>query len=282
MTDYKGTIAKTLTKIEQAVGLKRRKVTVLTYHSISADDTIVDVDPSEFRKQIEWLINEGFEFLSLNEVVSYLKGNKKINKPSVCLTFDDGYADILDEVVSLLRDSNIPASVFVLSDRDHVDRDELENDKKLLTYRDIKKLINLGWEIGSHSATHDNFSSINTHLVNEIVNSKKVMEKKLGIKVLYFSYPKGIINSKVAKLVKQANYHAGFGVGEAKLGLNTDLVYIPRIGIDRSHTLLQFQSLFSNWYVVYSRFKKFIVIHGSRILRHVKPEDMITERSYSG
>jgi len=64
--------------------------------------------------------------------------------------------------------------------------------------------------IGAHTITHRRLSQLNEEeLVTEIVESKKLIEKKTGKRVLHFSYPFGTsfeVNDKVVDNVKLAGF----------------------------------------------------------------------------
>lgn len=61
-----------------------------------------------------------------------------------------------------------------------------------MTNQQIQKLINAGFNIGSHSASHPSCDQLDyDELHNEILWSCKSIGDKLGIEIMYFSYPFG-------------------------------------------------------------------------------------------
>lgn len=88
-----------------------------------------------------------------------------------------------------------------------------------------------GIEIGSHTMNHPILSRIEEKdLIEELATSKKILEKKLGKKVLSFCYPNSRpadINELVLKLVKEAGYAGAVHGFESKFD---DLYRIPRMG----------------------------------------------------
>lgn len=241
----KKVLSTTLTKIENMVGGKLPAVTVLGYHSISNDKTIVDVTPENFKSQISFLKSK-FQFITLDAVVDYITGKLKPEKPCVALTFDDGYADLLVNVAPMLVERRIPVTAFVLASPESANRKELEPMKPLLNLVQLKRLQNLGWTIGCHSATHSNFGD-NVDTKTEITEAKKILERKFDFKIKYFAYPKGIYNEKVVKAVKSAGYKAAFTVDPGSVSTQNDIYKIPRIGVDRTHSMAEFASFFTNW-----------------------------------
>lgn len=84
-------------------------VLVLLYHrvaSLSSDPLMLSVTPDHFRAQLRYL-KEHFPLLRFEDDWSQVK------KPSVVITFDDGYADNLTEALPILEELEIPATFFI-------------------------------------------------------------------------------------------------------------------------------------------------------------------------
>lgn len=222
--------------------LKRKNlISIFCYHSIADNDWRFSVSPHVFKQQILSLMHDGYTFVTLTDVYKHITGEKKLVKPSVCICFDDGYADLV-EIAPFLTKHGIYPSLFVLSDPSDANRIELDNTQKLLTTDQIKELNKLGWEIGSHTATHPDLLKMNaTDLEKEIVLSKKRLESDLVCDVQFIAYPKGRYNQKVLDLAIKAGYIMGLTMDDALISENTDLLTIPRIGIDRTHSLAEFK-----------------------------------------
>ncbi|MCC6931882.1 MAG: polysaccharide deacetylase family protein [Deltaproteobacteria bacterium] len=71
--------------------------------------------PESFARQMTWL-KKHCQILSLAELVEELsKGNSNLTK-AVAITFDDGWDDTCSNAYPILRDLNIPATVFLATD----------------------------------------------------------------------------------------------------------------------------------------------------------------------
>lgn len=219
------------------------RIFVLCYHSISNDGWDFSVRPEEFKKQINYL-SENYKFISLNDLSLYLRGIRKIDKPSVVVTFDDGYKNIF-QVKSFLQSKGVKPAIFILSDRKNASRDELGTHTDFLSKNEIKKLVSEGWEVGCHTATHPAIEKLNLREIKkEIVDSKLQLESELGLPVKYFAFPKGVYNSEVLKAVKKAGYALGLTMDDALIGKETDVLRIPRVGVDGTHSFAEFKVLF--------------------------------------
>lgn len=86
-------------------------VLVLLYHRVTtlpSDPEMLAVSPDNFRAQIRYL-KEKFPFIRFEEDWT------KVRKPTVAITFDDGYADNALEALPILEDVEVPATFFVSS-----------------------------------------------------------------------------------------------------------------------------------------------------------------------
>jgi peptidoglycan/xylan/chitin deacetylase (PgdA/CDA1 family) len=217
---------------------------VFCYHSISKNDWRFSNDFKEFKRQIKQLLKSRCP-VTVDDVFSHINGDSTLKKKSFLITFDDGYKDVTT-TREFLGQHNIKPIVFVLSDPKRADSTQLNSSIGFLKKAEILHLSKQGWTIGCHSATHQNFGSLNQkEIVNEIVNSKKVLERNLSIKINYFAYPKGIYNNNILKAVKKAGYKMAFSIDGGFISKSTQIYRIPRVGIDKTHTFSEFQATYS-------------------------------------
>ncbi len=246
----KDAVTALFTRFERTLGLRVPPVTVLAYHAVSDEHTHVDVTIADFKRQLA-ILHDTCTFITIDQVLSYIDGTVRFDRPAVAITFDDAYRDVFTTAAPILARHNIPASVFAVSDPNNVNRAELANDKPLMTTRELKTLHELGWIIGSHSATHAFFGDPRLNQHHEIARSKTVLEQELGIPIQYFVYPKGIYSPRITHAVARAGYRAGFAYEAGYINAKTDRYTIPRMPVDWTHTEEQFRAFFTNWGVGY-------------------------------
>lgn len=245
----------TLGFIDRSFPTSQSPVFILSYHSVSNDTWRFGVSETVIKKQILYL-QKHFEIITLKSLNEYLQGKRKITKPSVVLTFDDGYKDILKLKSFFAKNKIIPA-LFVLSNSKKPNWKELGSKRPFLTTKEVKTLKKANWEIGCHSATHANLTMLSKEqLEEEIVHAKKVLEKDLGFSLPYFAYPRGKYNEDVVRLVKKAKYQLGLTMDDGIINVRSDVLKLPRVGIDRTHSFAEFASTFSPSVVKFRGFIK--------------------------
>ncbi len=246
-------IYKTLFAIDKTLGRKNPCV-VLCYHSISNDTFRFSVNLSAFEEQINEL-QKSFNSGTVNDLKSNALGK-------FVITFDDGYKNVLS-TKDFLAHQDIKPVLFVLPNTAQPNFLELGQEFERLSTKDIKDLINAGWEIGSHTMTHADLTKLSREeLEKEIVESKKELEKELGISIKYISYPKGRYNAQIEELVKKAGYEMAFTMDDGFINEKVNLFRIPRIGVDRSHSLQSFKATIAPSNVVFRKFIKALGISG--------------------
>ena len=88
---------------------------ILTYHGVVdspppiPDPVIVTTD--DFRRQMQFL-REHFEVLPLDEVVSRCR-DRRVQRPIVAITFDDGYQNNHDLALPILEKLGLPATIYL-------------------------------------------------------------------------------------------------------------------------------------------------------------------------
>ena len=234
---------------------RRNDFVILGYHSISDDGWCFSTRVEDFKKQINYMVKH-YASGNLSNLIAFINNEKKINEPTFIITFDDGYKNNL-EVVDFLKKLKILPVLFAVSDRDvYVNKVEISN-RKMLLDSDLKILVRNGWDVGSHSKTHKLLTKLSGNkLIKEISESKKVLEKITGKKVVAFSYPHGKYSDKAKVSIKNLGYKAAFSMDDLLLSSKTDTYAIPRVGVNGTHTFEEFKHIASPSVLAFRRLIK--------------------------
>jgi peptidoglycan/xylan/chitin deacetylase (PgdA/CDA1 family) len=93
---------------------KRRGATVLIYHSVAGDGLFADniIPENAFAEQMRF-IRANYQPVPLHWISNALREGRTPDPSWVAVTFDDGYRDFLTKAMPILRQYEIPASLFV-------------------------------------------------------------------------------------------------------------------------------------------------------------------------
>ena len=122
------------------------------------------------------------------------------------LHFDNGWLDVHTLVKPILDDYGFTATSYVISDPTEAASQGLPAGirtstegfvrKPFVTWEHCNELIDAGWEIGAHTASHPKLGEIYAEngedaLLDEVVIPNDAYQKHLGFVPKHFAYPSG-------------------------------------------------------------------------------------------
>jgi peptidoglycan/xylan/chitin deacetylase (PgdA/CDA1 family) len=159
-----------------------------------------NVSPENFRKQMRFLRDWAADALTLDQVLA--------GRPGAAVTFDDGFKDVMEYALPVLREYRVSATFFLVAGRvggtDAWMRVTSMPEERLLDWDDAKRLIDAGHEVGSHTLTHGVLTE------EEVRGSRELLEQKLGVPVRHFAYPRGEHPPEGVEFVRRAGYVSGW------------------------------------------------------------------------
>ena len=128
---------------------------------------------------------------------------------------------------------------FIDFEMPYMNDDSKVPESDLMTWSDIAELQSSGRvEIGSHTLTHPVLSKESAEQsMFEIVESKRLIENKLGTEVASFCFPfgqHGDFSQRDVDLVKSCGYQCAVTSNFGVVGAKADRFQLPRIGADFS------------------------------------------------
>ena len=186
-----------------------RAAPILTYHSLDESGSVTSVRPRCFCEHMHSLAKRGFVGISLSDLLDGWDGLGKLPGRPVVLTFDDGFANLLEHAVPVLSGLNFRATVFVVTGRcgqtnDWPDQIPGIPRLPLLSWSELTQLEAAGFEVGAHSVTHRPLTEIPAaDAEREIVESKTMIEDQLGQPVQSFAYPFGLFRRADYEVVRK-------------------------------------------------------------------------------
>lgn len=181
---------------------------VLMYHRVTPVPSLGtpptwNVTPQRFRKQLEGLLERGFEPWRLTDMVDASRRGVSVPRNAFAVTFDDGYACLLESALPVLRDLEVPATIFLVTG--YVDvptplpfddwpgrHGKLES-RRSLNRDECKAMLESGLiDFGSHTHRHLDYRGKVAEFRTDVEKSFEYLRDELGVKEKLFAFPYGI------------------------------------------------------------------------------------------
>jgi peptidoglycan/xylan/chitin deacetylase (PgdA/CDA1 family) len=193
------------------------------------------VTPRMFRFQMWYLKRAGFKVLGLSDLLGAVETGSRADN-LVAITFDDGYQDFYKNAYPVLKQYEYPSTVYVVSDftgkANTWDSENEKITKPLMDWDMIREINKKGVEIGSHTRSHPQLSTLKGEaLQDELRGSKRALEEQLNRKVDHFCYPYGDLDALVKEEVKKAGYRSAVTTQRGHVLDQFDSFALPRIPI---------------------------------------------------
>jgi len=176
------------------------KIPIIMYHHIrqpQPSDTPILRDlscaPETFVQHLEAFQKAGYQIITFEDIA---RGD--IPAKPLIITIDDGYKDAY-LAYQFLQQRRLKAVFFVTT--------KYLGSPKHLSTAQLQEMSRNGMEIGSHSISHPDLTSLSPERrQKEIKESKQFLENLLGKKIISFCYPAGRENADVRRLVQDSGY----------------------------------------------------------------------------
>jgi peptidoglycan/xylan/chitin deacetylase (PgdA/CDA1 family) len=171
---------------------------------------------AEFRRQIDYLVAYGWSAVSTTQITDWLAAGTPLPPKAVALHFDNGWLDTAEVVLPILRQAGISATCFPITDgvedasqgRSKAVRTLTEGvvEKPFMTWDQVQLLVDAGWEIGAHTATHCKLADLQAAegdeaVIEEALTANDIFVRRLGFAPDHFAYPSGSRNQRTDELL---------------------------------------------------------------------------------
>lgn len=204
---------------------------VLQYHHFS-DSTprITSVTPAEFDAHIQYLAENNFNVLAIQDVIHRINTGQPLPPRCVSLTVDDAYDSIYEVAFPRLREKGWPLTVFLNTETAE------QGVKGYLSWDRMRELAAQGVRFENHSHSH---AHLNRRLAGEteeqwrlrvrddISTAQRLIEEKLDQTATLFAYPYGEYDPALQAIVSSLGLTA-FGQQSGPLWHGSDRQALPR------------------------------------------------------
>jgi len=235
-------------------------IPVLLYHHVLPEaynrnfiDNSAVISLENFTEQMQYLYDNDFHALSLDELYAILFEGADIPPRSVMIQFDDGYYSNIVYALPVLRDFGFIAQLFLIT---HLVEDQGDYqplmDHDDLTWTAAYSLI--GTEDVFETASHTH----NLHRMDDFVHSTGTLlyvssreqiieDTRRSFEFVNdhraFAYPRGQYNDIVIEALRYAGIRMAFTVQEGYITANTDSMRLNRFVIFRDTNMSRFHNI---------------------------------------
>jgi peptidoglycan/xylan/chitin deacetylase (PgdA/CDA1 family) len=209
---------------------------VLIYHRVGDGDGEMRLSRDVFRAQLALVAGR------VGTLDQFVEGGAEAATPLV-VTVDDGTDDFADEIVPVLVDLGVPATVYVATDFIEGGR-SFPDGGRPLTWAALADCLSTGLvTVGSHTHTHALLDRATPDgATQELDRSSKLIEDRRGVTARHFAYPKALLGSPPAEAEVRRRFDTAAiaGTRPNRPG-RTDPHRIHRSPIQRSDSMRHFE-----------------------------------------
>jgi peptidoglycan/xylan/chitin deacetylase (PgdA/CDA1 family) len=224
-------------------------IPILMYHEVTPRPPDAfrkyAITPRTFARQMRWLASEGYNPISLQDLLDARINHKRLPPRPVILTFDDGYRECVQNAVPILKEHGFTATFYIVAGLVGKTSGWLVKERgvelALADWSSIRELHAAGLELGSHGMTHVRLTGLSSaECREELLESRQLLQDRLGCAVRDLAYPFGHFDDRIRALAEGAGYRSACSVRIGLSSLNDDLFALTRVPINGDESLPDF------------------------------------------
>lgn len=220
----------------------RHLLPIYMYHQIVPEDEMpldahLYVTPDILARQVLQLKKLGFSIITLGEAWQRISSGKPVKKCAV-LTFDDLYDNFYRHAWPQLKQLGVRATAFAISQ--HVGKGDqrpmVSSGLFGISANELRELCDNGIEIGSHTRTHRELTTLPDPVLRDELNgSKHALSEIIGVPVTTCCYPRGRFSPRVMRYTEAAGYECAVSTLRGNMHAPEDRFRLKRIraGMER-------------------------------------------------
>lgn len=225
---------------DEAGSRRAARLPVLLYHRVGPPSPgphpELTVAPDRFVRQVEWLARKGYVGIPASRWLASRNEQASLPDKPILLTFDDGYADLVDHAFPVLARLGFGAVVFVITGL--LGGVSPWDGARLMSADEVRSWASRGIEFGGHGRTHADLTTLSaSEMAAEIVGSRDDLAALLGAPVRSFAYPDGRYNQAVRDRTGSA-FDLAFTCEEGVNDLESDPLLLRRTMVQPDDSLL--------------------------------------------
>ena len=216
------------------------RIPILMYHSISDEDPSNNllVPPAMFEEQMAWLEANNFTAMNLDEALEAMETGKVPKRP-VVITLDDGYADNYSSAFPSLKNHNLKATFFIITDG--------VDNGYYMSSDNLKEMQAAGMSIENHTANHLELNGLSKEdAYDSIKRAQDYLRNVIGSDGNYLCYPVGKYNDETIAIEEELGIKAAVTTQGGIASINDGIHTLKRVRISPM-SIDSFASIFSEY-----------------------------------
>lgn len=251
------------------------QIPILMYHHF--EEEVINslrVHPKNFEEQMKAIKEEGYETITFGQLIAFLNHEGTLPEKPILITMDDGYESNYQVAYPVLKELKMKATIFLITSKviSEENKDVNENELPKLSWQQIREMAESGLiEFHSHSHhSHLKYHNGSTEvaylagpiakengqletqeeyeqrIMNDLLLSKKLIEKNIGQPVTVLCYPYGAYNETSEKIAKEVGFLATVTVNKGIISKGDSPFLLKRINVDGSYTATDLIDVLNN------------------------------------
>jgi peptidoglycan/xylan/chitin deacetylase (PgdA/CDA1 family) len=233
------------------------RTVVLCYHSTAADRIYPgSCPPDVFEQHVEWL-TRNCDVADPRRSFRMLRADG--SRPTVVITFDDGFADNFDYAFPVLVKHGVKAAFFLTGGSLTTDPPPCDALSRIyrgpvrtLEWSQIREMHDAGFTFGAHTVSHPNLARLPEPLVaRELLQSKEILEDGLGAPITSVAYPFGRprrhYTHRTLRMARELGFKNGFTTVHRGVTSQDDPLATPRISVGSDTIDLLREKVWGDW-----------------------------------
>ena len=226
---------------------------VIMYHDIIKNTVrhdIYTITPWDFEEDLKWLKNNGYQTVSINEIIDYVENGAVLPEKPIMLTFDDGHYNNIIYAEPILEKYGMKGIIFITGEfcDKSVEEDAKNPNYSYIFWDEQRRMIESGiWDIENHTYClhrtgngrngvaklwNENNDAYHVRLSDDFQRLTDKIYDSCGVRPRAFAYPFGVLSDTAEEVLGELDYKASFtsysGTTELKVGAPESLRLIHR------------------------------------------------------
>jgi peptidoglycan/xylan/chitin deacetylase (PgdA/CDA1 family) len=240
---------------------------ILMYHRVAehvpgVSAPTLNVTPKQLRQQLAGLLGRGFMCWPLTKLVMAHLESRPVPANVFAVTFDDGYENNYIHAWPILRELNIPGTIFVATKYLDTDRPFPFDDWSAtgskrtppsawrpLSTAQCREMVSDGLvELGAHTHSHRRFVGHCSEFARDMRLCLNVLSDRFGITRPTFAFPYGAVSAELVDAARQLAISCALTVRHRRVQAHDDLFQWGRFDVGPGDTPAMIAAKLSGWY----------------------------------